>query len=131
MEGNVKSPERTSLEALIALTAPRCSSEELEEIRQAYALAEEAHGDQKRSSGEPYITHPLAVATILAQLNLDANTIIAALLLRQPLVVAFIVPFGLIACVIGVFATLAWGTTVLYHLYGQAYKAAKANAPVL
>lgn len=42
------------------------------------------------------------------------------------LVVGFIVPFGLIACFIGVFFTAAWGTTVVSHLYGQAYNAAKA-----
>jgi hypothetical protein len=41
-------------------------------------------------------------------------------------VVGIIVPFGLIACIIGVFFTIAWGTTVVSHLYGQAYNAAKA-----
>jgi hypothetical protein len=41
-------------------------------------------------------------------------------------VVGIIVPFGLIACFIGVFFTAAWGTTVTSHLYGQAYNAAKA-----
>lgn len=53
------------------------------------------------------------------------------MVLLGTLVVGFIVPFGLIACIIGVFVTAAWGSTVLYHLYGQAYKAAKANAPAL
>lgn len=42
------------------------------------------------------------------------------------IIVAIIVPFGLIACIIGIFFTLAWGTTVTHHLYGQAYNAAKA-----
>jgi hypothetical protein len=42
------------------------------------------------------------------------------------IVVGIIVPFGLIACIIGVFFTAAWGTTVVSHLYGQAYNAAKA-----
>jgi hypothetical protein len=41
-------------------------------------------------------------------------------------IVGIIVPFGLIACIIGVFFTAAWGTTVTSHLYGQAYNAAKA-----
>ncbi len=49
-------------------------------IRRAYHVAEVAHRDQKRRSGEPYITHPLAVATILADLRMDEDTIVAALL---------------------------------------------------
>ena len=50
------------------------------------------------------------------------------------IIVGIIVPFGLIACIIGVFFTAAWGTTVVSHLYGQAYnaaKAAQAAAPVV
>jgi hypothetical protein len=42
------------------------------------------------------------------------------------IIVGIIVPFGLIACIIGVFFTAAWGTTVTSHLYGQAYNAAKS-----
>ncbi len=49
-------------------------------VRQAYELAERLHKGQKRSSGEDYITHPLAVADILADLHADADTIIAGLL---------------------------------------------------
>ena len=49
-------------------------------IRRAHELAEEAHREQKRASGEPYITHPLATAWTLAELQLDAETIAAALL---------------------------------------------------
>lgn len=49
-------------------------------ILQAYEVAELAHGDQKRHSGEPYITHPVAVATILAEMCMDAETVMAALL---------------------------------------------------
>ena len=49
-------------------------------IHKAYLLAERAHQHQKRQSGEPYITHPVAVATSLAELELDTETIIAALL---------------------------------------------------
>ncbi len=56
------------------------SAEELIRVRQAYELAERLHRGQKRSSGEDYITHPLAVADILADLNADADTIIAGLL---------------------------------------------------
>ncbi len=49
-------------------------------VDQAYALAKKAHGEQKRKSGEPYINHPLAVAIILAELQMDKETIIAGIL---------------------------------------------------
>ncbi|WP_017443866.1 bifunctional GTP diphosphokinase/guanosine-3',5'-bis pyrophosphate 3'-pyrophosphohydrolase [Gayadomonas joobiniege] len=49
-------------------------------IEKAYQVAEEAHKPQKRSSGEPYITHPVAVARILAGMHLDYETLCAALL---------------------------------------------------
>lgn len=49
-------------------------------VIRAYEVAYEAHLPQKRQTGEPYITHPVAVATILAKMQLDYQTIIAALL---------------------------------------------------
>lgn len=49
-------------------------------IERAYAAAERAHSGQKRKSGEPYITHPIAVAQILADLGIGAKTLAAALL---------------------------------------------------
>ncbi|MCU1440395.1 MAG: bifunctional (p)ppGpp synthetase/guanosine-3,5-bis(diphosphate) 3-pyrophosphohydrolase [Rhodoglobus sp.] len=49
-------------------------------IERAYAAAERAHDGQKRKSGEPYITHPVAVAQILADLGIGSKTIAAALL---------------------------------------------------
>ncbi|SOC54275.1 RelA/SpoT family protein [Ornithinimicrobium cerasi] len=49
-------------------------------IERAYAVAEEAHSGQRRKSGDAYITHPLAVATILAELGMTPSTIAAALL---------------------------------------------------
>ncbi len=49
-------------------------------ITRAYEVAEAAHEGQMRRSGEPYITHPLAVATIVAHFGLDETTIVAALL---------------------------------------------------
>ncbi len=49
-------------------------------VLQAYAVGARAHEGQERKSGEPYITHPVAVAGILAELGLDAETIIAAIL---------------------------------------------------
>src|ERR671920_578905 len=49
-------------------------------LQRAYDVAEAAHAGQKRKSGDPYITHPLAVATILAGLGMDTTTLVAALL---------------------------------------------------
>ncbi|MGH9641986.1 MAG: HD domain-containing protein, partial [Terriglobales bacterium] len=43
-------------------------------IRRAYRVADRAHEGQKRKSGEPYITHPLAVAQILVELGMDTTT---------------------------------------------------------
>jgi GTP diphosphokinase / guanosine-3',5'-bis(diphosphate) 3'-diphosphatase len=54
--------------------------EERDVLRRAYSLAERAHQGQSRLSGEAYVTHPLAVAGILADLGLDADTLVAALL---------------------------------------------------
>ena len=59
----------------------RVSTEDLVRIHEAYELAREAHAEQKRKSGEPYIIHPIAVATIVAEeLKLGANPVIAAFL---------------------------------------------------
>ncbi len=49
-------------------------------VASAYEMAREAHSPQRRKSGEPYITHPVAVATIVAELGLDEHSIAAALL---------------------------------------------------
>ena len=54
--------------------------DQVERIRKAYLLGAHAHAGQTRKSGEPYITHPVAVARILAELGMDAETIIAAIL---------------------------------------------------
>ncbi|WP_420640324.1 RelA/SpoT family protein [Candidatus Poriferisocius sp.] len=51
-----------------------------ERIATAFNLAEQAHAGQKRKSGEPYVTHPLAVAHIVVELGLDDVSVIAALL---------------------------------------------------
>src|SRR5665647_1733213 len=52
----------------------------VDKIREVYDFAGKAHHDQKRSSGEPYSIHPLAVATILVDMGMDVDTIAAGLL---------------------------------------------------
>ncbi len=55
-------------------------SSDLSDIERAYRVADEAHKDQRRKSGEPYIIHPICVGIILAELELDKETIVAGLL---------------------------------------------------
>ena len=54
--------------------------QQVDRVRDAYEFGAQAHEGQKRLSGEPYIAHPVAVADILADLHLDAQTIVAAIL---------------------------------------------------
>ncbi len=56
------------------------TKEDIEKIEKAFSIADEAHKEQKRRSGEPYIIHPLAVAVILADMGMDTDSICAALL---------------------------------------------------
>ncbi|MDE6279899.1 MAG: HD domain-containing protein, partial [Paramuribaculum sp.] len=61
--------------------APRTNAAQMKALKDAFELAREAHKNQKRKTGEPYILHPIAVATIAAEeLNLDVNPVIAAFL---------------------------------------------------
>jgi len=53
---------------------------DFDKITEAYRYAEKAHDGQMRQSGEPYITHPIAVAQILVELGMDTETICAGLL---------------------------------------------------
>ncbi|MFY7940254.1 MAG: HD domain-containing protein, partial [Burkholderiaceae bacterium] len=55
-------------------------SAEIRLVREAYRFADEAHLGQFRASGEPYITHPIAVAGLCADWKLDAQAIMAALM---------------------------------------------------
>lgn len=70
-----------SIESLFANMEQRISAEDMQRVRDAYALAAEAHREQRRKTGEPYIIHPIAVARIVAEeLELGANPVIAAFL---------------------------------------------------
>lgn len=67
-------------ESLKELASSYLPDEQVEQLTAAYLVARDAHQGQTRSSGEPYITHPVAVARILAEMHLDNETLIAALL---------------------------------------------------
>jgi GTP pyrophosphokinase len=53
---------------------------EIRQVKRAFYYAEQAHDGQRRRSGEPYVTHPLAVANILANMHMDAQSLMAAML---------------------------------------------------
>ncbi len=59
---------------------PKIETATLRQVESAYQVAERWHRGQKRKSGDPYITHPLAVTTILAELGMDPATLMAGLL---------------------------------------------------
>src|ERR1700734_657326 len=68
------------LEPLIKTIRAHHPKADVRTVERAYEAAAHWHKDQKRKSGDPYITHPLAVATILAELGMNTETICAALL---------------------------------------------------
>jgi GTP diphosphokinase / guanosine-3',5'-bis(diphosphate) 3'-diphosphatase len=68
------------LEPLIKTIRAHHPKADVRTVERAYEVAARWHKDQKRKSGDPYITHPLAVATILAELGMNTETICAALL---------------------------------------------------
>ena len=70
----------TLYQELISRVQKYHPSDDISMIAKAYKIAEEAHREQRRKSGEPYIIHPLNVAIILADLELDKETIVAGLL---------------------------------------------------
>ena len=73
------SPEEL-YDTLIASIRKYHPSDDISMVEKAYSIAYNAHKEQKRKSGEPYIIHPLCVAIILADLELDKETIVAGLL---------------------------------------------------
>ncbi|SOD74261.1 GTP pyrophosphokinase [Jatrophihabitans sp. GAS493] len=80
----VAAPRQSSvkpvLEPLLAIHQNAHPKVDARLLQRGYDLAEERHRGQLRKSGDPYITHPLAVATILAELGMDTTTLVAALL---------------------------------------------------
>ena len=77
---NQSSPSRFLVSELIELLDSYLDSAQVQEIYSAYLFSAEAHDGQKRLSGEPYIYHPLAVAKIMAEMRMDAQSITAAIL---------------------------------------------------
>ena len=68
------------LKELLSAASAYLPPEHVERIREAAEFGAEAHRGQKRKTGEPYIAHPVAAAEVLANLRLDADTIVAAIL---------------------------------------------------
>ncbi len=68
------------LEPLLAIHRGAHPKVDARLLQRGYDVAERCHRGQLRKSGDPYITHPLAVATILAELGMDTTTLVAALL---------------------------------------------------
>ena len=69
------------VESIFKMLAQRVDENQMQLVRNAYELAAEAHKEQKRKTGEPYIIHPIAVARIVAEeLELGANPVMAAFL---------------------------------------------------
>ncbi len=65
---------------LLAKLGTYLTPEQVEEVHKAYLFGAQAHEGQQRLSGEPYIAHPIAVASILAELHMDHRSIVAAIL---------------------------------------------------
>ena len=68
------------MDKLLAICEKKYEPEKVELVKKAIDFAKKVHADQKRESGEPYYIHPEAVALILTELQMDADTVIAGLL---------------------------------------------------
>ncbi len=71
---------KITIDDLCFAAANYLENSQVEDIRRAYHFARQAHQEQKRLSGEPYITHPLAVAHVLVMMHMDHECIMAGLL---------------------------------------------------
>ena len=76
----LSSPNFSYYEHLRALLCSYLSEKAITLIDRTFYVADVAHREQKRASGEPYIIHPIAVATVIAQMHLDVESVQAALL---------------------------------------------------
>ena len=78
--GGTRGPAYPALEPVLQAARANHPKADLSTVERAYVVAERAHRGQLRKSGDPYITHPVAVATILAELGMTPSTLVAALL---------------------------------------------------
>ena len=72
-------PPVESIDALASGLSSYLNRDQINGIRRAYYYAEQAHEGQFRRSGEPYVTHPLAVAGILCEMHMDPQSLMAAM----------------------------------------------------
>lgn len=84
MDTLINIPSNPALQDLLDLVLEYSTPSDAENVRLAYDFAAEAHKGQMRRSGVPYIMHPLATACILAQMQIEINIVIAALLHDVP-----------------------------------------------
>jgi GTP pyrophosphokinase len=81
MDRDYEKETYTRAQKVFDVMSTRITTEDMRRLKEAFELAKTAHAPQRRKSGEPYIFHPIAVATIAAvELNLDVNSVIAAFL---------------------------------------------------
>jgi guanosine-3',5'-bis(diphosphate) 3'-pyrophosphohydrolase len=69
-----------TIDALSTTLRSYLNAEQTNHVKRAYYYAEQAHYGQRRRSGEAYVTHPLAVAGILAEMHMDHQSLVAAML---------------------------------------------------
>src|SRR5699024_10289047 len=80
LAGRTHSTDSPMLEPLVRAVRANHPKADVTLLRRAFDVADDAHREQSRKSGDPYITHPVAVATILAELGMTVETLAAALL---------------------------------------------------
>ena len=72
--------EEGSIKALSEGLSTYLAKDQVNSVRRAYFYAEQAHDGQFRHSGDPYVSHPLAVALILSEMHMDHQSLMAAML---------------------------------------------------
>ena len=75
-----RTPVEITIETIVRDVQSYAPDAEVDLLMQAYLIAAHAHRDQKRKTGEPYLTHPVAVANILVEMGMDVDTVATALL---------------------------------------------------
>ncbi len=73
-------PVLDTIDSLASDLASYLGKDQVNSVRRAYFYAEQAHEGQFRRSGDPYVTHPLAVASILSEMHMDHQSLTAAML---------------------------------------------------